>query len=388
MAAMLVDASVLRIAVAYVTGDGVGELTKLVESAGPPATIEVVTRATHTTASREDLLALQDDLGAEVRAFVGAPARVFHPKVYTTHTPTARWVLSGSGNLTRGGLIANHEQFELLQLRAGPPQPGERRPAAFEATADLDLGRRWAAYWSQSLPLSSALGHPAYAVWEEQAARREELSASLRAIEAESERGTGDSGTGAGARELEHSRSATEQKVRARMDAWFRSGKTRQQVYELLADAMDFVDHANPEGWYAGYVTASRWGGNRLSVNARNAQVLVAHGDGEVFFAAPPKEIDAAAYERCTALAGLPGVRIEPSKIGETDDGREHPYACVPAEVLSAALDAGARELIRATIQWRMARGRSPKWHVHSPALVRVVARATGRSIAQPGYEP
>jgi hypothetical protein len=117
----------------------------------------------------------------------------------------------------------------------------------------------------------------------------------LREIEAESEA----EGTGAGAvrveRELEHSRTATDQKVRARMDTWFPSMRMRQRVYELLAYAMNVPNRINPEGWYAGYVTDSLWGGNRLSVNDRNTQAFLAHSDGEVYFPAPPEEIDPAA---------------------------------------------------------------------------------------------
>lgn len=388
LAAMLADARVLRIAVAYVTADGITKVAELLRSIGAPATVQVVTRATHTTASREDLVALQDDLGAEVHAFVGTDARTFHPKVFTTLTPTATWVLSGSGNLTRGGLSTNREQFELLRLPAGPRRPGQRAPEPFETTAGVDVTRRWAAYWKDSLPLFAALAHPAYVVWEQHAARRKELAAQLRALEADSEAQSDQSGSDGIDCELEHSRSATEQKVRARMATWFPSATVRQQVYELLADAMEVASKRNPDGWYAGYVTASRWGGDRLSVNARHAQALLAHSAGEVFFPAPPAEIDAAAFARCMALADIPDVRIEPSKIGEADDGREHPYACVPARALNAALDAGAHDLIEATIRWRMADGRSPKWQVHCPALVRVVSRTTGRSIRQPTYEP
>jgi hypothetical protein len=87
------------------------------------------------------------------------------------------------------------------------------------------------------------------------------------------------------------------------------------------------------------------------------------------------------------AMSGIPGVRIEPSKIGEADDGRQHPYVRVPASAVPAALDAGARDLIDATMAWRMVTGRAPFWRVHSPALVRVVRQETGQSITQPTYE-
>jgi len=386
LALLLGEATILRVAVAYVTGEGIAELAESFDAAGRPETVQVVTRATHTTASREDLRALEDCLAAEVHAFVGTPARHFHPKVFVARTPSATWVLSGSGNLTEGGLLRNQEQFELLKLPSGPAQTGQAS-AAFERTAVADVTSRWNRWWTDALPLSAALAEGAFAAWEQQTQRRAELQQQLRAMERQIEEhvGGGEGGTEA---ELEHSRTATEQKVRARMDRWFPSATACAQVYELLGDAIDTANDLNADGWYAGYVTDSRWGGDRLSINARHAQAFVAHSDGEVYFTAPPEAIDPAAFALCQSLGDLPGVRIVPSKIGEVDDGREHPYALVPARALDAALDAGARDLIEAIMRWRMVAGRSPKWQVHCPALVRVVARATGRRLAQPTYEP
>jgi hypothetical protein len=80
LASILDDATVLRIAVAYVTPGGIEELTEVLARAGTPQTVQAVTRATHTTATREDLNALQERLGAEVKAFVGADAGAYHPK--------------------------------------------------------------------------------------------------------------------------------------------------------------------------------------------------------------------------------------------------------------------------------------------------------------------
>jgi hypothetical protein len=296
-------------------------------------------------------------------------------------------VLSGSGNATRGGLLTNREQFELLRLSTGPQRPAQPPAKAFEKTADLDLTRRWADYWQHALPLAAALADPAFAVWEQQAARRQELAQQLRALEAEAEAQAGGPGPRVEA-ELEHSRTASDQKVRKRMDDWFPSARVRQRVYELLAHAMEVCNRIYPEGWYAGYVTDSRWGGNRLSVNARHAQAFLAHSDGEVYFPAPPEDVDATAYRLAMELGAVAGVHIESTKIGERDDDRQHPYVCVPAASLNAALDGGAQGLIEATIRWRMVEGRSPKWQVHSPALVRVVARESGREIRQPAYEP
>jgi HKD family nuclease len=234
LASILPGATVLRIAVAYVTAGGIDELVKILDETGRPATVQAVTRATHTTASRGDLLALQNRLRAEVRAFVGADADTFHPKWFSTRTPTATSLLSGSGNLTGRGLTTNREQFELLRLPTGPKRPSMQK---FETQADIDLVGRWDDYWKHAKPLASALASPAYAVWEEQAARRAELRKQMREIEAETEaRGLGPGGdpTGDG---FEYSRTATDQQVRKRMEKWYPPSSIRRQVYELLAYA-------------------------------------------------------------------------------------------------------------------------------------------------------
>jgi hypothetical protein len=151
---------------------------------------------------------------------------------------------------------------------------------------------------------------------------------------------------------------------------------------------MNAANARNPDGWYAGYVTKSRWGGDRLSVNARHSQAFVAHSNGVVFFPTPPEDINPAAYELAFSIeSSLDGASIQWSKIGEADDGRQHPYLVVAGQALRAALDAGARDLIDATMDWRMVSGKSPKHEVHSPALVRVAGFETSSKIAQPGYE-
>jgi hypothetical protein len=120
------------------------------------------------------------------------------------------------------------------------------------------------------------------------------------------------------------------QKVRDRMDAWFPSRHVRDQVYELLALAMEIANRINPEGWYAGYVTESRWGGNRLSVNARHAQAFIAHSAGEVFFPAPPEEVDADGG-RCSALGDRPtdgGSRPRTTRTGRVAQRVRQPGDC------------------------------------------------------------
>jgi hypothetical protein len=227
-----------------------------------------------------------------------------------------------------------------------------------------------------------------FVAWQEYAERREELEEERRRIEAEVEAKEPGEDT-VQPDGLNTSRTATEQKVRARMEKWFPSPAMRQRIYDLMADAMGLCIAVNPEGWWCGYVTDGGQGDNRLTVCARNAQVFVVHEKGELYFNAPPAAVDQAAFDLCPALANIPDVRVTPShKGGKWGEPNVHPYAEVPASSLIAALEAGADGLMKAAVDWRMVEGRAPHWGVHSPALVRVVAKETGRTIPQPSYEP
>lgn len=385
---MLADATVLRIAVAYVTGSGVRRLASILATAGHPGTVQVVTRATDTTASIEDLRSLETSLGAEVRALVGSGASRFHPKLYMTRTPTASFLLSGSGNLTLGGLETNDEQFELLQQSAGPQRPGQRAPERFESAASNDLTRRFSEYFNRAMPLSRALSHPSFLSWQEQSARRAELKAEIRKLDRDVESAETDA-AGVTPQETDGSRDATEQMVRNRMDAWFPDARIRRTVYLAFASAMKTANSANPDGWWCGYVTGSRYGGNRLTVCASLSQVFVAQSDSEVYFPAPPSEVDPTAEALCRSLEVLSGARIEPSRIGDvTYAGQTHPYACVRAPSIVDAIQMGALDLIPSIVDWRMTNGRTAHWQRHCSALVRVVARETGEDLQQPSYEP
>ncbi|CAB4914198.1 unannotated protein [freshwater metagenome] len=385
---MLADATVLRIAVAYVTGSGVQRLASILAATGHPGTVQVVTRATDTTASIEDLRSLETLLGAEVRAFVGSEASRFHPKLYMTRAPNSSFVLSGSGNLTLGGLENNDEQFELLQQSTGPQRPGQRAPERFESAASNDLIRRFSTYFSGAMPLANALSHPSFLSWQEQSARRADLEAELRKLDRDVESAETDA-AGVAPRGTDASKNATEQMVRNRMEAWFPNAPIRRTVFLAFAQAIRIANSVNPDGWWCGYVTDSRFGGNRLTVCAALSQVFVAHSDSEVYFPAPPSEVDSTAGELCDSLELLEGVRIEPSRIGDvTYAGQTHPYVCVPASSIDDAVQRGALDLIPSIIDWRMTNGRTAHWQRHCSALVRVVARETGEELQQPSYEP
>jgi hypothetical protein len=103
---------------------------------------------------------------------MGELAPRFHPKLWVTTGPRGAYVLSGSGNLTEGGLHDNVEQFELLRL----PLPRAERDVAAHRT-------RCARYFALGSPLAEAVRSPAWAAWVEQQAVREDLAAELRKLD-------------------------------------------------------------------------------------------------------------------------------------------------------------------------------------------------------------
>jgi HKD family nuclease len=116
---MIVDDAVVRAAVAFVTRSGVGLLASILEGA-ENVTVEVVARAANVT-EPEALLALRDELGADVSVVIGWHAQAFHPKLWLIERDGGLVVISGSGNLTEGGLVNNDEQFEVVEYEAGDP---------------------------------------------------------------------------------------------------------------------------------------------------------------------------------------------------------------------------------------------------------------------------
>lgn len=104
----------IRAAVAFVTDAGVAQLRSLL-AVRSGVTLEIVARAADVT-SPNALLTLRDDLGAAVSVVIGRHATAFHPKLWLFETHGRITVLSGSGNLTVGGLTGNDEQFELCTL--------------------------------------------------------------------------------------------------------------------------------------------------------------------------------------------------------------------------------------------------------------------------------
>jgi|GEM_PF-3270017 len=112
--AAALDARSLSIAVAFVTESGVEKLASVLDPIGE-LNLEVVARAGGVTTPGA-LQALRYRLGARVSVAIGRDSMRFHPKLWLARTDSELKVLSGSGNLTSGGLTENVEQFELSRM--------------------------------------------------------------------------------------------------------------------------------------------------------------------------------------------------------------------------------------------------------------------------------
>src|SRR4051812_32002367 len=167
---MLADAERVDAAVAFVTGSGVQVLRELLAESGTPAKLRIVVRG--GPVSDPDAVIALADLGANVRVVMGVHAPQFHPKLWISSSADWTFVLSGSGNLTAGGLDQNHEQFELLGLRL-PDR--ELEAAAHHA--------RWKAFFALGSPLADAIASPAWDEWIAQQSRRRQLTTELAELD-------------------------------------------------------------------------------------------------------------------------------------------------------------------------------------------------------------
>ena len=107
-----------RAAIAFVKRSGVKHVV------GPPARfaqsrqVEVIVGIDHNGTSYEglrDLLAAVQPNG-RIIVFHNRLVHAFHPKVYVFKSENAAEVVTGSGNLTQGGLFTNHEASIRLSL--------------------------------------------------------------------------------------------------------------------------------------------------------------------------------------------------------------------------------------------------------------------------------
>ncbi len=167
---VLVDANRLDVAVAFLTGSGIQVLRELFAEFGTPSRVRFVVRGAPIT-DPDAVIALAD-LGAEVRVVMGVRAPRFHPKLWITTNAESVHVLSGSGNLTAGGLDHNDEQFEMLHMRL----PDEQREAAAHH-------ERWDAFFALGSPLADAISSPSWAEWIAQQSRRLRLTEELARLD-------------------------------------------------------------------------------------------------------------------------------------------------------------------------------------------------------------
>lgn len=382
---MLPRATWLHGAVAFATQGGVALLEDLVSEVGRPETLRIVVRGAPVT-KPQAVLAL-DSLGADVRVVMGKAAARFHPKLWVARTSTETWVLSGSGNLTQGGLRDNDEQFELLRLEQSPPSLGGPQ-AGLNREASQHLAR-WRAFFDQGIPLGAARGTAAWALWAAQQERRAEIAAELADLD--DALGTASAtAPGGEARsvdsELALSASTERPTIERWMRRWYPDEELRATVWGLLGEVMRSAHAHRPSGWAACAVHWSNHDGRpRLEVLCGGSQVFVAHSARGVFFEGPPEHLDAAGHGATLRAAEVGGGSVE--RWGEGDN--HHPLAIVPSTQAAESAAHGGREAVEAAIRWRSPKaeaGKASHARFHSPALVEAVRRATGVEISQPDY--
>jgi HKD family nuclease len=131
--AALTDARSVSAALAFVTESGVAKLAELTQPLGA-LQLEVFARAGGVTTPTA-LQALRDRLGAQVSVAIGRGSMRFHPKLWLVRSESQLTVLSGSGNLTQGGMEDNAEQFELTRMPLGSAEAAEQEERFIELTA-------------------------------------------------------------------------------------------------------------------------------------------------------------------------------------------------------------------------------------------------------------
>jgi HKD family nuclease len=159
----------LRAAVAFVSRSGVEILDEVLQ--GWSGHLELVARGAPITDPHA--LELLSDRGATVRAVVGRRALKFHPKLWLAESPNGLDVLSGSGNLTDGGLVGNEEQFELLNLGTGDDELAREHRRRFET------------FFAQGMPFEQLKEDRYWTRWVETSAKREAMEAALLKLERE-----------------------------------------------------------------------------------------------------------------------------------------------------------------------------------------------------------
>jgi HKD family nuclease len=156
------------IAVAFVSDAGVAILCDLMARFGVED-VELVARGAPITDPKA-LERAHDELGVKVSVITGGEALSFHPKLWLLRAGNEMRVLSGSGNLTAGGMSTNREQFEVVAIDA--PDRIEAQVVRYEELTD------------GALPLERVKGTIAWKEWLAQIAERERLGRELGRLDA------------------------------------------------------------------------------------------------------------------------------------------------------------------------------------------------------------
>jgi HKD family nuclease len=156
---MAAEASRIQAAIAFVSSGGVDFVAQL-RADHPSLALELVARGAPIT--DPEALERLVELGVAVSVVVERAGR-FHPKLWIAHRPDGLQVLTGSGNLTGGGMQENDEQFELLHLDAG------------EHEAIAEQKRRFTRLTERAVPLDQVRGTPYWTAWRQQLDERRRL---------------------------------------------------------------------------------------------------------------------------------------------------------------------------------------------------------------------
>jgi hypothetical protein len=156
-------------AVAFVSRAGAGTLCALLDRHSGIEEVHIVARGAPIT-DPDALLMLKEKAGASISLLTGPEAVLFHPKLWLLEGEDGTLdVLSGSGNLTAGGLSDNREQFEVA--RVSDEQ---------EIEAQWD---RFAALTEGTVTLEEMLGSVAWKEWKQQLPERRQLAKRERQLD-------------------------------------------------------------------------------------------------------------------------------------------------------------------------------------------------------------
>lgn len=152
----------VSVAVAFVSSAGAESLCTLLDRHESVEDLFLVARGAPIT-DPDALLMLKEKAGASISLIAGPQARFFHPKLWILEGEDDTLdVLSGSGNLTAGGLSQNREQFETVHLTD---------------QQEIDSQwRRFAALTEGAITLEEMLDSVAWKEWKQQMPERRRLA--------------------------------------------------------------------------------------------------------------------------------------------------------------------------------------------------------------------